>query len=127
MPECDPTYGRHIVDVGDELDGDSALYYEGTVTCLAELANDGPVLEFGIGTGGWRCHWQNGTLRYTARRHRLSWWPCSGTPPVVQFMYTTWPCTLPSYISPTEAYVCSRSRPTTGTRGPLSPISLNST
>jgi SAM-dependent methyltransferase len=45
-------YGRHISAVYDSL-ADFAFHTDtdATVALLAELANDGPVLEFGIGTG----------------------------------------------------------------------------
>jgi Methyltransferase domain len=45
-------YGRHISAVYDSL-ADFAFHTDtdATVALLAELADDGPVLEFGIGTG----------------------------------------------------------------------------
>ena len=65
---CEPTFG-HALDVAEtHFDGWIAEHYrtlwpelfepaliERTVDVLADLANGGAALEFGIGTGGSRC------------------------------------------------------------------------
>lgn len=51
MNQHDPTaYGAAIADEYDKI-YDDAFDTEGAVATLAELANDGPILELGIGTG----------------------------------------------------------------------------